>query len=177
MKAIAQGQRKAENPVDRAARDFLAYSCQHWLAAVNVLLVLFALLPWAAPVLAAYGFTAASKSIFVAYSLTCHQMPSRSYFIFGHQVAFCERNVAIYLAMALSGIVYSRYRDGLRPMSWKLYFLLILPMAIDGFTQLFGWRESNWYLRTVTGALFGWATIWLTFPYLQESFDELEAAL
>ena len=38
------------------------------------------------------------------------------------------------------------------------YLLLIAPMAIDGLTQLVGWRESNWELRTLTGALFGLAS-------------------
>ena len=37
-------------------------------------------------------------------------------------------------------------------------------MAMDGFTQLFGWRESSAELRTLTGALFGAASVWLIYP-------------
>ena len=31
----------------------------------------------------------------------------------------------------------------------------IAPMAIDGLTQLLGWRESDNYMRSLTGALAG----------------------
>jgi uncharacterized membrane protein len=37
-------------------------------------------------------------------------------------------------------------------------------MGIDGLTQLPGWRESTWELRTITGLLFGAANVWLLFP-------------
>ena len=127
-----------------------------------------------APILAALGADQASTLIFQLYSITCHQMPDRSYFLFGHQMAYCERNTAIYGAMAASGIAYSwlRRRDlESLPVGW--YVVLILPMAIDGFSQLLGLRESTWLLRGLTGSLFGVATIWLAFPRLQESFDEI----
>ena len=173
--------------VETAARDdalrrgliqILRFGCRHWLCAANVVLIVFSTLPLLAPILAAVGQEAVAQVIFAAYSLTCHQMPSRSYFIFGHQMAYCERNTAIYFSMALAGLAYVKFRrNGLHPLSWRMYLLLILPMAVDGFTQLFGWRESTWLLRGITGTLFGVAMIWLTFPYLQESFDEIEREL
>jgi uncharacterized membrane protein len=46
-------------------------------------------------------------------------------------------------------------------------------MAIDGITQLFGLRESNWQLRTITGALFGLASVWLAYPYLEEGMRDI----
>jgi uncharacterized membrane protein len=143
-----------------------------WLG--NISLVVFAALPVLAPLFAALGADNVSLLIFQLYSITCHQMPSRSYFLFGHQMAYCERNTAIYGAMAIGGLAYTWLRRrGLvsLPVGW--YVVLILPMAIDGFTQLFELRESTWLLRGLTGGLFGAATIWLTFPRLQESFDEI----
>lgn len=154
------------------------YGLRHWLFIANAILIVFSTLPVLAPILAALGFEGISNAIFVAYSLTCHQMPSRSYFIFGHQMAYCERNTAIYFSMAAAGLVYARLRDSGAPrLPWRWYFVLILPIAIDGFTQLFGWRESTWLLRGITGALFGAATVWVGFPYLQANFDEIKAEL
>jgi len=170
--------RSRDDAVREALTAAVRSGCRHWLFVANTLLIVFSTLPVLAPILAAIGFEGVSNAIFVAYSLTCHQMPSRSYFIFGHQMAYCERNTAIYCSMALAGLAYVRFRRrGMRPLPWRWYLLLILPMAVDGFTQLFGWRESTWLLRGITGTLFGLATIWLAFPYLQESFDEIESEL
>ena len=51
----------------------------------------------------------------------------------------------------------------------------VLRLALDGFTQLFGWRESSWELRVATGLLFGLASAWLVLPRLDSSFG-LDAA-
>jgi uncharacterized membrane protein len=171
-----------EWPKDTPFRSFLVRSirstCRHWLLIGNVGMILFATLPVLAPILAALGFEGISLLIFQVYSLTCHQMPDRSYFLFGHQMAYCERNTAIYGTMALAGLAYAGLRrKGLPTLSLLWYAVLILPIAVDGFSQLFGWRESTWLLRGLTGSLFGLATIWLCFPRLQESFDEIEREL
>ncbi|HEX5418255.1 MAG TPA: DUF2085 domain-containing protein [Chloroflexota bacterium] len=172
MALLTTGVRQENYPRLRAA---IRFGCRHWLFGVNAALVVFAALPVLAPILAALGYEGISNVIFAVYSLTCHQMPDRSYFLFGHQMAYCERNTAIYLAMAASGLAYVRLRNRhLRPLPWYWYLTMIFPMALDGFTQLFGWRESTWYLRGITGLLFGVACVWLTFPYLQESFEEIE---
>ena len=53
--------------------------------------------------------------------------------------------------------------------------LFLIPIAIDGGTQLIGWRESNWFLRTVTGALFGFASVWLAYPYVEDAMADVMA--
>ncbi|HUE75378.1 MAG TPA: DUF2085 domain-containing protein [Chloroflexota bacterium] len=144
----------------------------HWLLAFNAGVAVFATLPLLAPVLLATGFTQLANVIYAAYSLTCHQMASRAWHVMGHQMAYCERNTAIYFAMFLAGLAYARWRHT-QPLDLRLFLLFILPMAIDGFTQLFGWRESTWYLRTLTGSLFGIATIWLIYPLLDRNMADL----
>jgi uncharacterized membrane protein len=61
---------------------------KHWLAVVNVAIALYAGLPLLAPVLMAAGITAPARTIYVLYSPMCHQMASRSFFLFGDQVAY-----------------------------------------------------------------------------------------
>ena len=166
---------------------------RHWLLAANAAAAVFVGLPFLAPVLLAVGLDGPASAIYAAYQLVCHQWAFRSYFLFGphveygpdvlsalvgpdamygfvgssalgYKVAFCERDVAIYLAVLLAGLAYGRWRDRLPSLGLAGYALLILPMAIDGFTQLFGWRESTVELRTLTGALFGVASVWLIYP-------------
>jgi hypothetical protein len=45
-------------------------------------------------------------------------------------------------------------------------------MALDGTTQMFGWRESNWILRTVTGTLFGLGSVWFVLPLIHKTLME-----
>jgi uncharacterized membrane protein len=86
-------------------------------------------------------------------------------------MAVCERDLAIYVGLLLVGLVYARRRGTRpRPLGFKWYCVLILPMAVDGFTQLFGWRESTWEQRVVTGLLFGLASAWLVLPRLDDAF-------
>jgi uncharacterized membrane protein len=169
---------------------------RHWLPGLNLALGLFLAGALAAPVFAQLGWTSLAQPIYAAYHFTCHQWAFRSFFLFGQQpvygeqqladlgldpftvignpslgwkMAFCERDLAIYIGLLLVGLLYARRRD-LRPSGFLVYGVLILPMALDGFTQLFGWRESTWELRLATGLLFGLASAWLVLPRLDDSF-------
>lgn len=98
----------------------------------------------------------------------------------GYKVAVCERDVAIYGALLLGGMLYSIpiVRRYLRPVPIWLYLVLgILPIAIDGFSQLLSYppfnlwpiRETAPFFRVLTGALFGLMNAWLAFPHLEET--------
>ena len=93
----------------------------------------------------------------------------------GYKVALCERDVAIYGAVFLAGLIFAlvRRQGKVRAPSLKIYALFLIPIAVDGLTQLFGWRESNWWLRTVTGALFGVASVWLAYPYVEDAMQDV----
>ena len=91
----------------------------------------------------------------------------------GWKVALCQRDVAIYAGVLLAGISYAVVRRRVGPLPFKLFVLLAIPMAVDGLTQLVGWRESTWLLRTVTGALFGSAAVYLAYPYVEDAMQEV----
>ncbi|MCC6453442.1 MAG: DUF2085 domain-containing protein [Caldilineaceae bacterium] len=93
----------------------------------------------------------------------------------GYKVALCERDIAIYGSVALGGLVFAllRRRGKVRAPSLKVYALFLIPIAVDGLSQLVGLRESNWWLRTVTGALFGLASVWLAYPYVEDAMQEV----
>lgn len=95
----------------------------------------------------------------------------------GYQMAFCERETGIYAVVFLTCLAFAflRRRGTLRPMPVRVYALFLLPIAVDGFTQLFGWRESTPFLRTVTGAIFGLGSAWLVLTYIDASFREASA--
>jgi len=67
--------------LDRLA-EWLAYQAiKHWLLFVNVAVALFLLPTLLAPILMSIGITGPAKAIYSLYSITCHQLPERSFFI------------------------------------------------------------------------------------------------
>lgn len=99
----------------------------------------------------------------------------------GYKTALCERDVAIYGTMFLAGLLFAGVRRWLRPAPLWLYLILgLMPIGIDGFSQMFGYppfeywpvRETLPQFRLLTGALFGLMNVWLAFPYLERSMKE-----
>jgi uncharacterized membrane protein len=103
----------------------------------------------------------------------------------GYKVALCERDVAIYFAILIFGIIFGLTGRRIKSLHWVLWILIgIAPIGLDGFSQLFSqfnwhwlaivlpYRESTPFLRVLTGALFGLATAWFAYPNIEESMNE-----
>lgn len=56
---------------------------RHWLFIVNLLFGIFVGLPWLAPVFVRTGQLGPARAIYFFYSTQCHQLPQRSFFLFG----------------------------------------------------------------------------------------------
>tara|TARA_B100001996_G_scaffold286799_1_gene227030 strand:- start:2289 stop:3044 length:756 start_codon:yes stop_codon:yes gene_type:complete len=118
--------------------------------------------------------------IYAFGDLNCHNKADRSWVINGNQMPVCVRDVGIFLGLAIGGFIFSRrglnrwtIRDSLfsifpDPKLEKIYrnnyrnrlfiFLIavsVLPMALDGFTQMLTDYESNAFMRLITGTPFG----------------------
>jgi len=182
---------------------------KHWLLLANLLWGLYVGLPLLAPVLMDAGWTGPAKAIYTIYRPACHQRPERSYFYggpaaiysveeleaagvdtnpfaralgneqVGWKVAFCERDVAIYGSIFLTGLVYAVFRKQLstRRMRLRHFALFLVPMAIDGIVQLFGIYESTWLMRSLTGAIFGIGAVLFAYPYVDEGFADVRRTI
>jgi len=198
------------------------WMARHWLAVFSALVGLFlggALLP---PVLLKFGLVGAADVLYAAYRPFCHQYPFRSWFLFGPQLAYplaapvhvaemntlrsfvgdahmgyktalCQRDVAIYGAMLLAGLVYGvlRRRKTIQPWPMWAYFAFgILPMMLDGGIQWISnaaWLffpglismpfETTPLMRVLTGALFGLGIVAAAYPYLDEYFEDVRRVL
>ena len=201
---------------------------RHWLAIFNGFVGLFVLGAMLAPALMRADYTGPASALYTLYGFTCHQLPQRSYFlfgrrlmypiekileawpqatdffeqrailgdpVFGYKVAVGNRCSAIYSSILLVGLLFGLTRRKIRPLSVKGAFFLSLPMILDGGSHLIsevtglGFRDTNmwlqtltqnafplnfyvgdafgslnWLLRTVTGAVFGVALVWLVYP-------------
>ena len=61
---------------------------RRWLLFFNLALAIYVGLPMLAPVLMNAGLTGPANIIYRAYSPMCHQLASRSFFLFGEQPAY-----------------------------------------------------------------------------------------
>jgi len=179
------------------------YLARHWLLMVNTAIAVYAGLPFLAPVAMHTGHQWLGQLIYMAYIPACHQRPERSFFLFGPQiaytleqlqaavgavpgryignasigykVAFCQRDVAIYLGLVIAGLVYGliRRRFQIKFLSWKFYLFFVAPLAADGLVQLLGLHESTMLLRVFTGAWFSVGTVWFFYPRVEEAMADV----
>jgi uncharacterized membrane protein len=96
----------------------------------------------------------------------------------GYKVAICERDIGIYVGLVLGLVSFGLLDRWLRrrgkrfpKMPFWVYGLTIVPIAVDGLSQLVGLRESNYVLRLVTGMIFGISSAWLFAPYVQSAMN------
>jgi uncharacterized membrane protein len=175
---------------------------KHWLLIVNFVMALQAGLPLIPPVLMATGHVSAARLIYGLFQPLCHQLPERSFFLYGPQfsyrldelerfigpgvplryvgdpslgykMAVCQRDIATYVAILLAGLVFILLRHRLKPLPLKAFLLFCIPIAVDGFGQLFGFWESTWWSRAASGALFGAACVWLAYPYVEAGMRDV----
>ncbi len=177
----------------------------HWLALANLAVFLYIAFPMLAPILMKVGDARAGRLLYTLFSPLCHQLPERSFFLFGqraaysyaelaqflggevprryigdavlgYKVAICQRDVAIYGAMFLAGLAFGALRRRLKPLPLRAFLLLLLPLAVDGTGQLVGLWESTPLSRLLTGGLFGAALVWLAYPHLEVGMAEVHQA-
>jgi uncharacterized membrane protein len=163
---MSDGAARVARVVDRGVAGFM----RHWLLFLNAVMAGYVGFAVLAPLLRAAGHDGWARPVYAAYSLICHQRAERSIHLHGEQMAFCERDTAIFSALFVGGMIFALLRPRIAPLSVWALALLSLPMAIDGLTQLVGLRESTLALRVVTGGLFGVGVVWLVYPHLERGF-------
>lgn len=174
----------ARRPLSRGQRFVLALDrgiyriARRWLVLVNSALAAYALAMLAAPLLVAAGYGREARPIYSFAGLFCHQRPNRTFTLYGHKMACCQRCFAIYGTLALAGLCFALLRGRVRTSKPVELALLALPVAIDGGAQAIGLWHSTPASRVATGALLGVAMAWWLMPYLQHGFtsmaDQLE---
>jgi uncharacterized membrane protein/glutaredoxin len=202
---------------------FSYWLSRRYLYILNIIVLIYFGLPFLAPVFMRAGAVAPAAVIYRMYSLTCHQLAFRSWFLFGEQaayprqsagvdnlaayeavtgfdgedlvtgrnfigneslgykVALCERDIAIYGAIFAFGLIFALVGGTIPALPWYLWVLVgLVPIGLDGVSQLISqpplqllpYRESTPFLRTLTGALFGFSTAWFGYPIVEETMAE-----
>ncbi|MGC8874212.1 MAG: hypothetical protein ACP5SI_07180, partial [Chloroflexia bacterium] len=105
-----------EEPVSGFFTRYVDWVTRHWLLWTNLFLGLYALLPWASPLLRAAGYDTPGRLLFLFYRPFCHQRPELLYRLWGYPVAYCHRDTAIYTTLFLCGLAFGVLRKRVRPL-------------------------------------------------------------
>src|SRR5215207_6780653 len=81
-----------------------------WLASAITVSFLVALIA-IAPVAAAGEHADVAQGIYRAFGTLCHQLPERSYHIYGHKLAVCSRCTGLYAGFGLTLLLYPLIRS------------------------------------------------------------------
>ena len=102
----------------RPERIFYVLS-RRWIIVFAIILGLYAGLPFLAPVFMKLGWDNAARVIYIIYSLLCHQLPQRSYFLFGPKLTYSLPVIQSAWQNTLDPIVLRQF-IGNSGMGWKV---------------------------------------------------------
>jgi uncharacterized membrane protein len=112
--AVVQSERK-EPRRGRAAR----WLGRHWAALMVAAVGLYALLPWLAPLFMRLGWTHAGEAVYVLYGTQCHQLPQRSFFLFGRALMYPLPEIQAAFQQSSDPLVLRQFL-GNAEMGWKV---------------------------------------------------------
>jgi uncharacterized membrane protein len=105
-------------PIPSAERqDF--FLSKHWFSIFAFVFGLYVALPFLAPVFIQIGWHGPAKAIYFIYSLLCHQLPQRSFFLFGPQVSYSLGELQS-AGVNTSDFLLLRQFIGSPEMGWKV---------------------------------------------------------
>lgn len=109
------------------------------------------------------------------FSVTCHQLDSRSFHILGVKYAVCSRCLSIYWAFLFSVIIYPFIKGVNNTKLPSLWFLLVpgFLLFLDAVLDLFGIVNNTFLTRSITGALIGFILPFYLIPGFYNFFNEL----
>ena len=93
----------------------------------------------------------------ILFRVMCHGRPERCLELFGIDMPICARCVGIYAGLLAGLALFPAFRFVRERTLRVVAFVVLMPLAIDGLTQLTGLRESTNPLRIATGLVAGFA--------------------
>lgn len=118
-----------------------------------------------------------SAVVYQFFHPICHQLPARSFYLFGEKLAVCSRCSSIYFAFLFVAAVYPFIRSLTNPTiphrNWLM--LALLPMLIDVGLEFLNLHNSTFVTRTLTGAIFGGVVPLYVLPAAIEAVQQIFA--
>lgn len=102
-----------------AARSGTSWLSRYWLHTFLIVYGLWVWLPWLAPVFMYLGLDGAGRVLYFIYSFFCHQLPERSFFLFGPQPMYTLAQIQAAWQHTSNPLILRQF-VGNPEMGWKL---------------------------------------------------------
>lgn len=142
---------------------------RHWLFSLSVLIGIWVGLPWLAPYFMEMGWTAAGKAIYLLYAAQCHQLPQRSFFLFGNDPMYSLTEIQVAWQNTNDPAILRQFTGDLS-MGWKVAWS---DRMVYMYTTILLWGALFWPLRRRLKPLPWWGLILLLFPMLIDGFTHM----
>jgi len=91
----------------------------HWLGIFLTVYGIWVFAPFLAPLLMKIGWDSAGKAIYFIYSFFCHQLPERSFFLFGKKTMYSISEIQAAWQVTLDPVILRQF-IGNESMGWKI---------------------------------------------------------
>ena len=152
-----------------SADRFGYWIAKHYMALINILLVMYVGIPTLAPIFMNLGWSTPAKVIYTIYKPLCHQLAYRSFFLFGNQIVYPRElaqvpDLATYEEVTgnpAEDVVSARLMIGDSFLGYKIA-LCERDIAIWGSLALFGiafalfgrkWKSFPWWAWLIIGVI------------------------
>lgn len=144
------------------------FSC-HWLLSISVLIGIWVGLPWVAPLFMEMGWTGAAKAVYALYAAQCHQLPQRSFFLFGPNPMYSLTEVQTAWQYTNNPLILRQF-TGDMAMGWKVAWS---DRMVYMYTSILIWGVLFWLLRKRLKPLPWWGLILFLLPMALDGFTHV----
>jgi uncharacterized membrane protein len=157
-------QNKNSSPSNRELAFFregiLVRFSRNWLLVFSMIYGVYVFLPFLAPVFMEIGWEKPARLIYFMYSTVCHQLPQRSYFLFGANVTYPLNEIQSAWKMTLNPFELRQF-IGSASMGWKVAWS---DRMVSMYTSILLFAWIWWPLRRKINALPLWGLLLFMIP-------------
>jgi uncharacterized membrane protein len=142
---------------------------RHWLLPISLLVALYVGLPWLAPFFMELGWFRAGNLIYLLYATQCHQLPQRSFFLFGNEPMYSLGKVQTAWQETNNPLILRQF-TGNSSMGWKVAWS---DRMVFMYTSILLWGMLFWLLRRRIKPLRWWLLIIFLLPMAVDGFTHM----
>jgi uncharacterized membrane protein len=141
----------------------------HWLLVVSIVIGIWVGLPWLAPVFMKLGWTRAGNAIYLIYSTQCHQLPQRSFFLFGPKPMVALSQIQATWENTNNPLLLRQF-IGNPQMGWKVAWS---DRMVFMYTSPILWGLFYWHLHKRVKPLSWWGLTLFLLPMAFDGFSHM----